>query len=58
MTPEQLSKMQAGRLAAAGARKAESERLGADEHAQWEARHQRAREQLLAARAGKSGWGA
>lgn len=35
MTPEQLSKMQAGRRAASEARKAEV----VDEHAEWQARH-------------------
>jgi len=42
MTPEQPSKMQAGRQAALGARRAEQARLDGDEHAQWQERHDRA----------------
>jgi hypothetical protein len=42
MTPEQLAKMQAGRAAAAAAKKAEADRLAADEDAQWRELHERA----------------
>lgn len=53
MTAEQLAKMQAGRQAASEARHAERARLAGDEHAQWEARHQRARNDLLRQRAAR-----
>lgn len=42
MTPEQLAKMQAGRAAAAAAKKAEIERLAADEDTVWRELHERA----------------
>ncbi len=56
MNADQLAKMQAGRQAAADARRAEQARLDGDEHAAWEERHHRAYQDLLRARAGKPEW--
>lgn len=46
MNQDQLAKMQAGRIAAAAAKKAEAARLAGDEHAQWERLHKQAAEDL------------
>ena len=51
MSPEQLAKMQAGRVAAAAAKQAEATRLAGDEHALWEVRHKQAYIDLLRLRA-------
>lgn len=47
MTPEQLAKMQAGRLAAQAAKKLETARIQDDDTAAWQERHERARADLL-----------
>jgi hypothetical protein len=57
VTPEQLAKMQAGRAAAAALKSTQAALSGAQEHADWTERHVRARQDLLAERARRGGWG-
>jgi hypothetical protein len=56
ITPEQLAKMQAGRHAAADAKRAQEQLLIADENADWTERHVRARQDVLDERARRGGW--